>query len=349
MKNIEIAGRKIGGSSPCFIIAEAGINHNGDINIAKKMVDAAKECGVDAIKFQTFKADEFVSDKDQLYTYETQGRKVTESMRQMFKRYEFGAKEFRVLNDHCKKRGIIFFSTPQNTSDLDLLLKLNVPAIKVGSDDLTNLPLLRSYAKKKLPLLISTGMADLAELAEAVQAIEEFNDKLAIFLCVSSYPAGDEELNLNRLKTMRLAFPQAVIGYSDHALGVISAVGAVTLGAKLIEKHFTLDRTMHGPDQQLSSDPAELKEYVKAIRTIEKAMGSSEFRPSIKEQQMRAVCRRSIVAKRNMRKGSTLNEKDLVFKRPGNGILPKYMHYVVGRKTKKHILKDQIIKLEDLS
>ncbi len=197
---IKIGKKSVSNDSPVFIIAEAGINHNGSMKIAKKMIDAAKDCGVDAIKFQTFKTDDFVSDKKEMYEYVSQGSVVKESMYEMFKRYEFQKKDFCEISKYCAKKNIIFFSTPQNESDLNVLLDIGIPVVKIGSDDLTNLPLLEKYAKVNLPVIISTGMAYVNEIDEAVRTIFSINKKLLILHCISSYPANPVELNLLNIK-----------------------------------------------------------------------------------------------------------------------------------------------------
>ena len=345
---MRIANREMGKNCPCFIVAEAGINHNGDLETAKNMIDVAKECGVDAIKFQTFKAKEFVSDKNETYTYVSRGRSRTESMFEMFQRYEFASEEFKELSRYCHEKSIIFFSSPQNISDLELLLKIGIPAIKVGSDDLTNIPLLENYASRKLPVIISTGMSYLHEVAESVTAIEKITDEIVILLCVSSYPADFLEVNLNRIHTLKTAFPGKIVGYSDHTLGISTAIGAVTLGANVIEKHFTMDRNLPGPDHHFSADPEELCMLVREIRNIEAALGSSDLKPSLKEEEMRLLCRRSAVASNDIRKGAIINESDIAIKRPGSGIPPKNLNYIIGRKAKQIIKKDMPISIVDL-
>ncbi len=341
--------RFIGENQPCFIIAETGINHNGDMALAKRMIDAAKDCRVDAVKFQTFKAEEFISDRNQTYTYRTQGRIVRESMYEMFKRYEFNKKEFAELAGYCRKKRIIFLSTPQNLPDLEVLLEIGIPAVKVGSDDLTNIPLLEAYAKVGLPMIVSTGMAYLPEISAAVKTISRFNRELALLHCVSSYPAELKEVNLCRLGSLKLKFPGTVIGYSDHTMGAIVPFAAAAMGAKIIEKHFTLDRDLLGPDHRFSAEPGELKVLVAGIRDIERAFGEPEFRPSANEQKMRLSCRRSVVAARNILKGSLITMNDLVFKRPGIGIPPGQVNSVVDRKALVNIAKDHLIRKEEIS
>ncbi|WP_252250250.1 N-acetylneuraminate synthase family protein [Clostridium sp. ZBS13] len=350
MKKIKVNDyRYIGNDEPCFIIAEAGINHNGDIDIAKKMIDIAKECGVDAIKFQTFKAEEFISNKKEMYTYKSQGKEITESMYEMFKRYEFTKSEWLEIASYCNDKDIIFFSTPQNPSDLDFLLQIvELPVIKVGADDLTNLELMSYYASKSKPMIISAGMAYISEIEDAVEVIrKENNEELIILHCVSSYPAGAEEVNLNKMNTIKHAF-EVITGFSDHTIGTTASIGAVTLGAKVIEKHFTLDKNMNGPDHWFSSDAEEIKKLVNDIRYIERALGSSQVKPTKNELETRKVGRRSIVAAGNIKKGDTLTEELLIFKRPGTGINPKFKKMLVGRTAKCNINIDEVIDFEKL-
>lgn len=349
MKTFRIGRSKVGEGCPCFIIAEAGINHNGSLDTAKKMIRAAKACGADAVKFQTFKAEEFISDPKEMYSYKTCGKIIRESMYDMFKRYEFSPKVYKVISDYCKKTGITFFSTPQNISDLKILLDIGIPAIKVGSDDLVNLPLIEYYARQGLPVIISTGMAYLKEVEDAVRIVRRHNARLAILHCVSSYPAGFEEMNLARIAVLKSKFPDAIIGFSDHSMGVQASTAAAALGAKIIEKHFTLNKNMKGPDHSFSMDPQELSDLVKAVRNIEKALGTPEISPSKKEQKMRIACYRSLVAARDIRAGERLKASDLFAKRPGTGMLARDINLLINRKTKRAVKKDHMISLKDLS
>lgn len=338
----------IGGDAPCFIIAEAGINHNGSLETAKKMIDVAKDCGADAIKFQTFKAEEFISDKDEIYTYKSQGQEIHESMYEMFKRNEFTDKEWIEIARYCKSKEIIFFSTPQNPSDLDFLMSLvDMPIIKVGADDLTNLELIDYYASKQVPLIISAGMAYLNEIEDAVFKIREHHSDLVVLHCVSSYPAAATEVNLKKINTIKVAF-EVEVGFSDHTVGIAGAIGAVALGAKVIEKHFTLDKGMNGPDHWFSAEPAELKSLVEGIRFIESALGSSQVKPTDKELMMRQLCRRSIVADEKIEVGQRILRNQLTFKRPGTGIEPKHIDSIIGRKAKVTINKNEVIQMKDL-
>ncbi len=350
MHRIKITNtRYIGNDEPCFIIAEVGINHNGDVNSAKKMIDVAKECGVDAIKFQTFKAEEFVSDPDETYTYKSQGREVTESMLEMFKRYEFSEGEWREILNYCKDMNIICFSTPQNPSDLDFLLKtVDLPIIKVGSDDLTNLGLLKYYASKNKPMIISAGMSFTSEIEDAVEIIrEKGNNDLVVLHCISSYPSEPEEVNLKKMLTIKQAF-NVVVGFSDHTVGTIAATAAVALGAKVIEKHFTLDKNLPGPDHWFSSDPKELSQLVQAIRYTEKSLGNYVIKPTSKELKMRKIARRSIVAARDIKKGEIITPKALCVKRPGTGLPPKFINYILKKEAKINIKKNELITFEKI-
>jgi len=341
MHRIKITNnRYIGHDEPCFIIAEVGINHNGDVNSAKKMIDLAKECGVDAVKFQTFKAEEFVSNPVETYTYKSQEKLVTESMLEMFKRYEFSEGEWKEIFNYCKNMNIICFSTPQNPSDLDFLLKIvDLPIIKIGSDDLTNLELLKCYASKNKPMIISSGMAFISEIEDAVETIrEKDNNDLVILHCTSSYPSEPEEVNLKKMLTIRQAF-DVIVGFSDHTVGTIAATGAVALGAKVIEKHFTLDKKLPGPDHWFSSDPKELSQLVQAIRYTEKSLGNYIVNPTPKEMEMRKIARRSIVAARDIKKGEVITPEKLNLKRPGTGLPPKFINYILKKEAKIDIKK----------
>ncbi|OGI09976.1 MAG: N-acetylneuraminate synthase [Candidatus Margulisbacteria bacterium GWF2_35_9] len=331
-----------------YIIAEVGINHNGDVETAKQMIKVASECGVDCVKFQTFKADEFVSDPNQTYTYKSQGKEVTESMLAMFKRYEFKDSDWNEIIDCCDQHDITFCSTAQNIKDLDYLLSITeLPFIKVGSDDLTNLKLMNYYASKQKPMIISTGMAYASEIEDAINEIKKTgNDDITVLHCVSSYPAEAKEVNLEKIPAIRKAFGVDV-GFSDHTIGSAAAVGAVCFGATVIEKHFTLDHNMPGPDHWFSMEPQDLKKYTEDIRFIEKAIGSSVLEPTDKEKNMRSIMQRKIVVGRDMNAGEIIMESDIDFKRAPSGIEPKHQDFILGRQLKRAIKKGDPVKLED--
>ncbi len=349
MKKVKIGKRWVGEEEPAYVVAEIGINHNGDVDLAKEMVEEARKCGLDAVKFQAFKAKEFVSDPSGTYTYGSRGRIVTESMFEMFRRYEFDEAEWKEVFGYCKNKNIEFFVTPQNPSDLDFILSIaDIPVIKVGSDDLTNLELLEYYAKKNKPLIISAGMAYISEIEDAVNTIRNTgNSDLIVLHCVSSYPADATEVNLKRMLTIKRAF-DVVVGFSDHTIGSTAALGAVVLGAKIIEKHFTMDKNLPGPDHWFSANPDEMRELVDGIRFIERALGSGVIEPTPKELEMRKIARRSIVAAKNIDKGDTITRNAVTFKRPGTGLTPKFINYIIGRKAKVDIKRNELITFDKI-
>ncbi len=249
MKIVKINNIKIGRGTKPFIIAEAGINHNGEIKKALEMVSIAKKAGADAIKFQTFKADQIVDNSSLKYSYKSQGKQVTESQMDLFKRCQLTFDDFKKIKKKCNTEKIIFLSTPQNQSDLDLLLKIGIPAIKVGSDDFINIPLLKDFTKTKLPLIISCGMANLSEIQATLTSIGALNNYPTILmLTTSEYPTSTKNANLLKFKTLSKYFPNAILGYSDHTQNHLAACMAVSFGAKVFEKHFTLNKNLSGPD-----------------------------------------------------------------------------------------------------
>ena len=337
-------------NKPPFIILEAGINHNGDIAIAKDMICMAKSLGANAIKFQTFKAEEFVGDPELQFTYQSQGESVTESMLDMFKRYEFTYDEWWMLKEYCDEQRIMFLSTPQNPSDMKLLLELGVPALKVGSDDFTNIPLLKEYSSQGLPLLISCGMADMAEVYQALDITGAFiGKKVVLMLCTSQYPTPSSDVNLNKLKTLSAAFPNITLGFSDHTQGPLAATIAYGLGAVVFEKHFTLDHQLPGPDHWFSEDPVGAKEWITAIHTAYQMMGSPHIKPTDAEQNMRILARRSITILSDINPGTPLTAINIGLRRPGNGLPPMFFNEIIGKKTSRALIKGQLLKWEDIS
>lgn len=333
-----------------FIIAEVGINHNGELERAYEMIRVAKDAGVDAVKFQTFKSEEFIADKEQTFTYTSQGKSVTESMYQMFKRYEFTEDEWKKIKLKCDEENILFLSTPQNKTDLDLLLKIGISAIKIGSDDFTNIPLIKEYKKTKLPIIMSCGMSDLSEVFHSLETVGFYEGyPVALLLCTSEYPTPNDHVNLLKLKTLRGAFENLLLGFSDHTQGPQSSSLAVALGAVIFEKHFTLDQDLPGPDHWFSENPESLKVWCESIRTSHKILGSPVVRPTVQEKENRLLARRSIVAISDIQIGETLNEKNTGLKRPGNGIPPIMFDEVLGRKSQKFIPKGNLIKWEELA
>lgn len=348
MAHVKISNHTIGKGHTPFIVAEAGINHNGEIRRAYDMIRAAKAAGADAIKFQTFKAEEFVGDQDCTYTYKSQGKEITESMLEMFRRYEFSREEWFRIKEKCDSEGILFLSTPQNQSDLELLQELGIPAIKVGSDDFTNLPLLRSYASTGLPMILSCGMADLAEVYQALNGVGVFDGYPTILLlCTSQYPTPPEDVNLLKLRTLAQAFPEVVLGFSDHTRGPLASALAVALGACFLEKHFTLVHSLPGPDHWFSEDPAGLEQWVASIRNAHVMMGSPIVRATSAEQNMKTLARRSIVALCDLSRGDLLDGRNIGLRRPGSGLPPVLLEQVYGLKAARDIKKGSVLRLGD--
>lgn len=348
MTQIKLNNRLIARGEPPFIVAEAGINHNGDIKNALKMIEVAKSAGVDAVKFQTFKADELVSDAHQMYTYKSQGREITESMLEMFKRCELPKEDWFKIKKKCDDEKILFLSTPQNRSDLDLLLELGITAIKVGSDDFTNIPLIKDYASTGLPLLLSCGMTDQDEIFQSLKVVGTLNGyPTVLLLTTSQYPTPPDDVNLLKLKTLETTFPQIPLGFSDHTQGTLASSLAVALGAIVFEKHFTLNHNMPGPDHWFSEDPKGLKEWVSAIKSSFSMLGSSIVKPSKKEIEMRYISRRSIIALQDIKEGEKFNKNNLGLRRPGTGLPPSMIEQIYGLKSVRKIKKGEIIKVGD--
>lgn len=343
IKPIQVAGKKIGDENPCFIIAEAGINHNGDMNLAKQLIDAAVEAGADAVKFQTFHADDFITQNAEKAEYQKRTTSTGESQYEMIKRLEFSKDEFRELFEYAQRKDIIFLSTPFDEESVDFLDSIGVQAFKISSGELNNIVLLKKIAEKQKPIILSTGMANLGEVEDAVQFLQKNGSQDIILLhCTTSYPAPIHSVNLRAIETIRCAF-KLPVGYSDHTEGIIIPIAAVAMGARVIEKHFTLNRSLPGPDHKASLEPCELKAMVRAIRDVESALGDGLKRPVPEESAIKRIARRSIVAKVDIQEGKRLTASDLTVKRPGTGIEPGYLNQLIHRKTKKPIARDQVI------
>ena len=339
---VKIGDRYIGEEEPCFIIAEAGVNHNGDINLAKKLIDVAKDAGADAVKFQTFKTERFLSRNIVVPKHVKSKDSLFETVRKL----ELSEEEHYELSEYCKQKGIIFMSTPMDNNSVDLLDDIGVPVFKVASCDLDNLPLLKYIAKKEKAVILSTGMGTISEVGEAVEVIKSNrNGDIILLHCVSTYPPRVDDVNLKAINTLRNAF-KLPVGYSDHTIGVNIPLAAVALGAKVIEKHFTLDKKMGGPDHAVSADPDELKNLISGIREIKKSFGTSVKVPSKDEIEMKKSFRKSIVANTDIRKGETITPEMLSIKRPGTGLSPKYFDFIVGKKAKRDMKYDDLINME---
>lgn len=331
-----------------YIIAEAGVNHNGDINLALQLIDKAKECGCDCIKFQTFKTEELVTQSARKAEYQIENTQNEDCQFKMLKKVELSFEDFKMLKAHCDEIGIDFMSTPFDLSSVDLLEELGVSVYKMSSGDITNKQLLQYVAQKKKPMIVSTGMCTMDEVQEAVEWIERCdNREITLLHCTSNYPAPYDEVNMNAMLTIKKAFPYEV-GYSDHTKGIEIPIMAVALGAKVIEKHFTLDKTMDGPDHKASLDVQELGKMVHAVRNVESALGDGFKNPTKSELSTRDVARKSVVLKRDIMKGSTLTYEDIALKRPGTGIQPKYFDDLIGKTLTRDMKKESLLSWEDV-
>lgn len=347
MNRIRIGERSIGEGQSCFLVAEAGINHNGRVELGHELIDAAVAAGADAIKFQNYRTDEFLSDNGLTYSYMFQGQEIQQSQWQMFKRCELPASAFRELKKHCDEAGIVFFSTPMSEAGVAVMVELGVELLKNGSDCLTHLPLLRSIARTGLPTVISTGMATELEVADAVAAFKAAGGSEFLLLhCVSCYPAAPCEMNLNRMVSLRTRF-NCLTGFSDHSAGGLAAAGAVALGACMIEKHFTLDKSLEGPDHSFSADPKEFQALVEDVRAMEMMLGDGDLVPAEAEREARLSFRLSLAAKRNLEAGHKLMTTDIVFRRPGTGIPPAQLEEFSGRPLKRAVLAGGLLMPED--
>lgn len=331
-----------------FIIAEAGVNHNGDINLAKKLVDIAYESGADAIKFQTFKAEESTGQFAEMAEYQKENMSSSISQFEMIRKLELPFEAFKEIKEYCKEKGIIFISTPDGIESLGYLNEIGVPIIKIGSTEITNHKFLGEIGKSACEIILSTGMSNLEEVGKAIESLGLVDkSRLTVLHCTTNYPTKFTEVNLKAMITMKEAF-NVKVGYSDHTLGNEAAIAAVALGAKIIEKHFTISRDLEGPDHKASLEPHELKKFVQAIRNTEKLMGDGIKRATESEKRIMASVRRSIVANENLNKGKIISESDLDYKRPGNGMKPEEAYKLIGKKLINDIKKDQLLSINDV-
>jgi N,N'-diacetyllegionaminate synthase len=345
---IEVSNHIIGAGHPCFIIAEAGVNHNGDADVARQLIDAAVQAGADAVKFQTFNAEQLVERDAPKPNYQLQTTSADESQLEMLRRLQLAPEAHRVLLKHCRAKNIVFLSTPFDEASADMLDDLGVPAFKIPSGEITNLSFLSYIARKQKPLIVSTGMAYLGEVETAVRYIEQAgNDQIALLHCVSNYPANPADINLRAMYTLATAF-NLPIGYSDHTLGIEVALAAVALGACVIEKHLTLDRKQPGPDHHASLEPAELGALVHGIRIVEAALGNGRKEPAASEANTAAVARKSLIAARDIPAGAMLTEELIALKRPGTGLPPAKRELLIGRTARVTIPAGTLIALDML-
>lgn len=330
-----------------FIIAEAGVNHNGDVTVAKKLVDAAVEAGADAVKFQTFKAENVVSRFAAKAEYQKKTTNADETQFDMIKKLELDEDAHKELIGYCRDKGIIFLSTPFDFESIDMLETLGFEIFKIPSGEITNLPYLRKIGGLKKKIILSTGMADLEEIGNAINVLTEYGtrkDDITVLHCNTEYPTPFEDVNLLAMLTIRDAF-KVEVGYSDHSLGIEVPIAAVALGAAVIEKHFTIDKDMKGPDHKASLEPDELKAMVHAVRNIEKALGNGIKKPSRSEMKNIQVVRKSIVAAKDIKKGETFGEDNLTAKRPAGGISPMEWDNILGKRAKRAFKEDELIEV----
>lgn len=343
---LKIAEFSIGASYPCFLIAEAGVNHNGSYDVARSMVQVAARAGVNAIKFQTFKAEKLTTSLAPKATYQVEATGNQESQLEMLHKLELSESDFRNLANECQKNNILFLSTPFDEDSADFLDSLNMAAFKIASGEITNLPLLTHVARKGKPVILSTGMSYLGEVDQAVRTIRSAgNQDIVLLHCTSNYPADPADVNLKAMLTLEGAF-QVPVGFSDHTMGIEIPLAAAALGACVIEKHFTLDRSQPGPDHQASLEPSELEALVRGIRKVEASLGHGRKEPVEREANTAAVARKSIVARVDIKPGTILTYDHLVMMRPGTGLPSTMLQYVVGRTARIDISAGALITFE---
>lgn len=329
--HLTIENKRIGNAAPTFVIAEVGVNHNGDLDLAHKHIEAVAECKADAVKFQTFRTEEFLASKDQIYEYKSAGKKCQETMYEMFKRLELPIRWHAELFDHARELGLVPLTSVADIQSAEMVNSIGVGAYKAGSEDLVNLPLVRHLVQQKLPIIFSTGMANDYEIFDVFQILEEYGHTDCCFLhCTSQYPTPLANVNLKRMQSlMKLGI--GVVGYSDHTVGNQASLAAVAMGAKVIEKHFTLDRNLSGPDHAFSSPPEELAQLVTEIRELERMLGDGHLDAAGDEYAARLTFHRSLVAVRDLPQGHVLTNEDIVLKRPGTGLRYRELDVILGK------------------
>ncbi len=345
--SLTIGQRALG--TPCLIIAEAGVNHNGSLQRALELVDCAAEAGADAVKFQTFQAQQLVTPQAVQAPYQRRNMKRSCSQLEMLSQLELSHADHCALIERCQQRGILFLSTPFDAPSADQLVELGVVALKIPSGEITNLPFLDHVARLGLPLIVSTGMSYLGEVDLAVRTMQAAgNHDFALLHCVSNYPADPHDVNLRALQTLQAAFAQPV-GYSDHTLGIEVSLAAVALGACILEKHFTLDRTLPGPDHRASVEPAELQQLVQGVRTVEQALGDGRKAPAANEKETAAVARKSLVTAAALPAGTELTEELIAIKRPGTGLAPALKTHLLHRRTLRELPAGHLLRWGDVA
>ena len=342
---VVVSNKIINSNAPTFVIAEAGVNHNGNVEFAKKMIDLASEAGADAVKFQAFCTDALILKNVQKASYQVKTTSKAENQYTMLKRLELSIEKNLELKQYCQKKNIIFLTTPFDEVSLESLDELNLAAYKIASTDITNLPFLRNIAKKGKPIILSTGMSYMEEVELALQTIYPYNRDVILLQCTANYPIEDSEANLNVLDTFRERFDM-LLGYSDHTVGVGAAPYAIAKGAVVVEKHFTLDKTADGPDQKASLSPDELKEFVQEVRRAETFMGTGIKKPTISEMKNRMSLQKCFVARCNIKKGERFSNDNIVAKRTGGiGISPIYEKEVLASVASRSYEENDIVEI----
>ncbi len=333
-----------------IIIAEAGVNHNGSIDLAKQLIESAAASGADYVKFQTFRTEQLVTKQAKLAEYQKQNPNEKRTQFDLLKKLELSQEDHYLLKKHCLLKNIGFLSTPFDMESANFLDKLGMDFWKIPSGEITNLPYLRYMSERKEPLILSTGMATMEEIENALNVLishGKSKDEITVLHCTSSYPTPYNEVNLHAMKAIANSF-DVKVGYSDHTNGIEVAIAAVALGAKIIEKHFTLDRAMKGPDHKASLEPDELRSMVRSIRNIEQALGNEKKKPSESEQKNKSIVRKSIHISRDLAKDHILTEEDLIMQRPGDGISPMEIEHIIGKKLTSGFSKGTKLKWEDI-
>jgi N,N'-diacetyllegionaminate synthase len=342
-KHFKVANKIISENTPVFIIAEAGVNHNGDINKAKELIDVASSAGVDAVKFQAFKTENLILKDVEKAPYQQKTTDSNESQFEMLKSLEITQNQNRELIEYCNDKKIIFLSTPFDEDSIDELVELNLPAFKVASTDTTNLPFLKKLARTGKPIFLSTGMSYLAEVEMALEEIYPYNQNVVLLQCTANYPIADDEANLNVISTYKSKF-DIIVGYSDHSKGIGASPYAIPLGVKVVEKHFTLDTEQQGPDHEASLNPEQLKNYVKEIRKVESYMGTFNKKPSFDELKTRNSLQKCLVASTSISKDEPFTDGNIIAKRTGGkGISPNYYKDLLRKKASKDYKVNDII------
>lgn len=348
MTSFRIGDRTVGNGHPCFVIAEAGVNHDGDVEIAHRLVDVAADAGADAVKFQTFDTDALVTKDAPKAAYQIETTGAAESQHEMLKKLELPRDAHARLKVHCEQRGLLFLSTPFDPPSIDFLATLGVLAFKSPSQELINLPYLRQMARHRRPMIVSTGNSTMGEVDAAVRTIEAEAAPFGLLHCTSQYPAAAASANLRAMDTLARAY-RVPVGYSDHTLGTAVAIAATALGATILEKHYTLDRRRSGPDHRASLEPGELASLVRDIRSAEAALGDGRKQPAPGEREVGVVARKSLVAARDLPAGTLLDFDSVAAKRPGTGLSPALTDLVLGRRLRVALKEGALITFDVLS